>query len=86
MGTLGMPNVTRIGEATEGIFSDMLVRMLPNGWLFSLSNERFTDPGGSSYEGIGVPVDTEVSLFLSSDLEQGIDSGLDAALTELSGP
>ncbi len=86
MGTLGMPNVTRIGEATEGIFSDMLVRVLPNGWLFSLSNERFTDPRGSSYEGIGVPVDTEVSLFLRSDLEQGIDSGLEAAIAELSGP
>lgn len=86
MGTLGMPNVTRIGEPTEGIFSDMLVRMLPNGWLFSLSNERYTDPEGSSYEDIGIPVDKEVSLFSRSDLEQGIDSGVEAAVAELSGP
>ena len=64
----------------------MLVRMLPNGWLFSLSNERYTDPAGSSCEGLGIPVHTEVSLFLSSDLENEIDSGLEAAITELAEP
>ncbi|MCI0362622.1 MAG: S41 family peptidase, partial [Phycisphaerales bacterium] len=35
------PKVTRIGEHTQGVFSDVLGRRLPNGWRFGLPNERF---------------------------------------------
>ena len=30
------PRVTRIGENTQGVFSDVLARRLPNGWTFGL--------------------------------------------------
>src|SRR5262249_44374285 len=35
------PHVTRIGANTQGVFSDELVRRLPNGWTFGLSNEIY---------------------------------------------
>jgi carboxyl-terminal processing protease len=83
MGTLDMPNATRIGEPTAGGFSNMLTKTLPNGWQFSLSNERYTAVDGKCYEGLGIPVNIDAALFPLSDREQGVDSGIDAALAEL---
>jgi len=50
-----LPNVTQIGEATNGSFSDALVKPLPNGWTLSLSNEVYLDAKGAAWEGAGVP-------------------------------
>jgi hypothetical protein len=38
------PKVLRIGENTQGVFSDVLRRTLPNGWYFGLPNEVFRSP------------------------------------------
>lgn len=35
------PHVTRIGENTQGVFSDVLDRRLPNRGTFSLPNEVY---------------------------------------------
>ena len=32
------PHITRVGENTQGVFSDVLGRALPNGWRFGLPN------------------------------------------------
>ncbi|MFQ5865287.1 MAG: S41 family peptidase [bacterium] len=78
------PYVTRIGEPTNGIFSDQLLRKLPNGWGFFLSNERYFSHEGVNYEKIGIPPDIEI--FMSeADLAAGKDSILDAALQLLQG-
>ncbi|MFN8335956.1 MAG: S41 family peptidase [Cyclobacteriaceae bacterium] len=55
-----LPNTTLIGENSTGIYSDMYVFMLPNGWYASLSNERYLSPDMKCYEGTGTPVDIEV--------------------------
>lgn len=47
-------NITTIGGTTNGVFSDMLDKTLPNGWEFSLSNEIYHDLQGNSYEGKGI--------------------------------
>ena len=49
------PRVTRIGEHTQGVFSDVLVRQLPNGWRFGLPNERFLTEDGVAFDGPGIP-------------------------------
>jgi C-terminal processing protease CtpA/Prc len=84
--TLAMlPNdqVTVIGTATQGIFSDVLEWMLPGGHALGLSNEVYLSADDIWYEGSGIPVDIEVPNFSKSDRESGQDSGIEAALTTL---
>ena len=49
------PEVTRIGENTQGVFSVVLVHILPNGWWFGLQNERFLTQDGQTFDGPGIP-------------------------------
>lgn len=49
------PEAIRIGSNTEGIFSDILDKTLPNGWEYGLSNEIYLDTKGVNYENIGIP-------------------------------
>ena len=56
------PHITRVGENTQGVFSDVLGRRLPNGWRFGLPNERFVTDG-KSYDGPGIPPDVAVPVF-----------------------
>ena len=61
LGTLSYPKIKRYGSSTEGIFSEILWKNLPNGWEFSLSNEVYTDSNGNGYEITGVPVNYEIN-------------------------
>jgi hypothetical protein len=72
-------NTTLIGEATAGGFSDSLVKTLPHGTEYSLSNEFHLTPDNEEYEGVGVPVDIEQVFFTIEQREQGIDLGLEKA-------
>lgn len=76
------PNVKLIGENTNGIFSPMFGQTLPNGWEVSLSNGQTVSAQRISYEGKGVPVDVAVTHH-RSQMQQGIDPGLEKALTFL---
>ncbi len=55
-----LPQTTIVGDRTLGIYSDMYGFKLPNGWLVSLSNEKYFSAKGVCYEGIGTPVDFHV--------------------------
>lgn len=55
LSSLPLPNVTRVGASTEGIFSDTLDKKMPNGWEYTLSNELYEDLAGRNYEGSGIP-------------------------------
>jgi hypothetical protein len=77
------PTVLRIGQSTQGVFSDVLSRTLPNGWRFGLPNERFLTSDGRSFDGPGVPPDVEVPVFAAEDLSTGVDRALEAAVGEL---
>lgn len=74
------PHVTRVGANTQGVFSDVLVRTLPNGWAFGLPNEIYLTKGGKAFDGPGVPPDIEVPIFPAKDLANGRDSALEKAL------
>lgn len=60
LSAMSMKNITRIGSKTEGVFSDILDRSLPNGWEFGLSSEVYLDLDGNNYEGIGISPDVEI--------------------------
>lgn len=74
-----LPYVKLIGEPTNGIFSAMSGKKLPNGWKISLSSGQTVSSKRIGYEGKGVPPD----LFVKHSRENtknGIDPGLNKAL------
>lgn len=79
------PHITRIGENTQGVYSDVLVRQLPNGWRFGLPNEVFLTEQGKHFEATGVPPEIRIPVFPKADLEAGRDSALEKALEILLG-
>lgn len=80
-----VPHVTRIGENTQGVFSDVLARRLPNGWRFGLPNEVFRTPQGTTFDGLGIPPDIAVPVFADADVAAGDDPGMAKALEVLRG-
>jgi hypothetical protein len=74
------PHVTRIGENTQGVFSDVLGRRLPNGWTFGLPNEVFRTPEGTTFDGPGIPPEVAVPVFANQDIAAGNDPGMAKAL------
>jgi carboxyl-terminal processing protease len=52
-----LPNVTVIGDNTQGILSDMFIFNLPNDWVVSLSHQQYFSSAMINYEGIGIEPD-----------------------------
>ena len=77
------PHITRIGENTQGVFSDVLGRRLPNGWRFGLPNEVFLTPEGKAFDGPGIPPDIPIPVFAASDLAAGKDPAMAKAIEVL---
>ena len=77
-----LPNVTIIGDHTNGIFSYELEKRLPNGWRYCLSYQVYLSADMVSYEGKGVPADIEL-LNKRTDIEAGVDPLIMRALEVL---
>jgi len=77
-----LPQVTIVGQPTKGALSDMLVKTLPNGWSFTLSNEVYLTPDGELFEMRGIPPDFEAKTELLPvlELENGTDTWMELAL------
>lgn len=73
------PRVTFVGENTQGVFSDVWGRKLPNGWTFGVPTELYLTDSGESFDGQGVPPDIRVSVFPYTDFDSGRDGALEAA-------
>ncbi|SMF06240.1 Periplasmic protease [Alteromonadaceae bacterium Bs31] len=73
-------NTILVGEDTAGGFSDQLIRTLPSGTVFSLSNEFYLSVTGEEFEGVGVPADITHAFFTMAQREAGQDPGFDEAL------
>ena len=80
------PHITRVGENTQGVFSDVLGRSMPNGWRFGLPNEVFRASDGKTFDGMGIPPDVTVAMFADADLAAGRDPGIEKALALLRSP
>jgi len=77
-----LPEVTIIGDHTNGIFSYQLEKRLPNSWEYRLSYQVYLSSDMVCYEGTGVPADIEL-LNQKSDIENGVDPLITRALKEL---
>jgi len=71
--------VTKVGETTQGVFSDVLGRRLPNGWTFGLPNERFVT-NGKTYDLVGIAPDLAVESLTPAARATGKDAGIEKAL------
>ena len=78
------PKVVRVGEPTQGVFSDVMDRRLPNGWTFVLPNERFVT-GGVSYDVTGIAPDVAVESFTPAARATGKDAAVVKALEIIRG-
>jgi hypothetical protein len=78
------PRITRVGENTQGIFSDVLWRDLPNGFSFGLPNEIYFSKDGVTFEGAGVPPDITIPPFPKDAGDTDKDAALEKAIEILS--
>jgi carboxyl-terminal processing protease len=75
-----LPNVTTVGDTTNGSFSPQIHRELPNGWSFALSTQIVASADFKIYEGTGIPPDStvvntikEFNSQVDAMLEKGIE-------------
>jgi CubicO group peptidase (beta-lactamase class C family) len=74
------PSPIRIGENTQGVFSDVLQRHLPGCTVaFGLPNEDFVTEDGVSFDRIGIPPDVRIPTFTETELAEGSDTAMDRA-------
>lgn len=78
------PKVIRVGETTQGVFSDVLGRTLPNGWRFGLANERFVTDG-RSFDNVGIAPDVAVESLTPAARATGKDAAVEKAVAMLHG-
>tara|TARA_R110001606_G_scaffold314158_1_gene460817 strand:- start:439 stop:1866 length:1428 start_codon:yes stop_codon:yes gene_type:complete len=83
LGSKEISNSKIIGSTTEGVFSDILHKKLPNGWTYGLSNMVYQSMDGISYEEIGITPDYKLDYpakpkdfyeYLYADLKDGDDA------------
>ncbi|MFB7226575.1 S41 family peptidase [Streptomyces fimicarius] len=73
----------RIGQLTQGVFSDALVRELPNGMAAFLTNEEFLTRSGRTFDGTGIPPHLTEPVFTDEEFAQKKDSAFDRAVSVL---
>lgn len=74
------PRPVRIGQNTQGVFSDVLERTLPNGWQFIVPNEEFRTRDWKTFDGPGIAPDLRTPVFTAEELREGRDTAFGTAL------
>ncbi|MEZ0112621.1 hypothetical protein ABH920_006644 [Catenulispora sp. EB89] len=77
------PRPVVVGENTQGVFSDILDRQLPNGWMFGLPDEEYLTPSGRTYDVAGIPPDVTVPTLTPEQFADGTDPAFRVALDAL---
>ncbi|MET9912973.1 S41 family peptidase [Streptomyces sp. NPDC006476] len=73
----------RIGQPTQGVFSDVMVRRLPNGMAVWLPNEEYLTRTGRTFDGVGIPPHLTEPVFTKEEFAQHRDSAFDRAVALL---
>lgn len=68
--------ITVIGETTAGYYSDAIPKILPDGFEYSMSTERYYWNDGTMLEGKGIVPDVVIPIDLEA-VKQGKDIALD---------
>jgi carboxyl-terminal processing protease len=77
---MAYPHVTRVGGITAGALSNVLTKHLPNGWDLEISNEVCEAADGNVYEGIGIPPQVDVPVFIPGNIYPGLKQAVDKAV------
>lgn len=77
-----LPNVTVVGDTTNGAHGTMIGRELANGWYYSLVIQKVEMFDGNTYEGIGLAPDFYIKNQLT-EIYQGTDKTLEYAIDQL---
>jgi len=83
MSLRALPNVTHMGQSTNGGLSDILSKVLPNGWNLSLSNEIYLDHEGVAWEGLGIAPDVALQISSEADLLDGHQAAVATVLDRI---
>jgi len=81
-----LPQVTVIGEATQGALSDTMQRTMPNGWTLGFGNELYLDTNKTLLEVKGVTPHLTAAPYLSLDQAFASVTALDLAMQQLQQP
>ncbi|MEW2807687.1 S41 family peptidase [Streptomyces massasporeus] len=73
----------RVGQPTQGVFSDVMERSLPNGMTAMLPNEEFLNRSGRTYDGAGIPPHLTEPVFTKEEFAEKRDSAFDRAVSVL---
>ncbi|MER0450061.1 S41 family peptidase [Streptomyces sp. Edi4] len=73
----------RIGQPTQGVFSDVMLRKLPNDMSAWLPNEEFLTRSGRTFDGTGIPPHLTEPVFTKEEFDKKRDSAFDRALNVL---
>ncbi|MFJ6616780.1 S41 family peptidase [Kitasatospora sp. NPDC091335] len=73
------PRVLRVGENTQGVFSDIMIKTLSPDFLAVLPNEKYLTRDGSTFDGPGIPPDVRTPVFTADELAALRDSALSTA-------
>ncbi|MEU0191277.1 S41 family peptidase [Streptomyces afghaniensis] len=73
----------RIGQPTQGVFSDVMERKLPGGMTAILPNEEFLNRSGHTYDGTGIPPHLIEPVFTKEEFAKMRDSAFDRAVSVL---
>lgn len=74
-----LPNVTVVGDTTNGAHGTMIGRELANGWFYSIVIQKVKLYDGISYEGIGIAPDV-YSKNVITEITDGIDKTLQLSI------
>lgn len=75
----------RIGQPTQGVFSDVMMRYLPDGLVFGLPNEEYLTRTGRTFDGTGIPPRLTEPVFTKEEFAKRRDSAFDRAVNVLRG-
>ncbi|MEU5279403.1 S41 family peptidase [Streptomyces asoensis] len=73
----------RIGQPTQGVFSDVMSRKLPDGMSAWLPNEEFLTRSGRTFDGTGIAPHLTAPVFTKEEFGKKRDSAFDTALNIL---
>ncbi|SIN74297.1 S41 family peptidase [Algoriphagus halophilus] len=76
-----LPNVTHVGDTTNGAIATKIGKELANGWFYSLVTQKTYFKDGKTFEGVGIPPEIYVKNT-NSEMAAGQDKTLERALEE----
>jgi len=76
-----LPNVTHVGDTTNGNYGTKIGKELINGWYYTIVTQKIEFMDGQSYEGIGMAPDFYIKNTLS-EMANGQDKTLEEAISQ----